>query len=226
MQPCNLSQRLALATLLTVSGAAAANATVINFQSLTGPTTYAAAGNAQTLLINTTIGVVTITGGVVLTNTTNLPANQTSIYGTALNAASLGITTGTGFSNPIVITFPTVITNFFLNVLNGNTQTTTYQVADNAGHSRSFDLVPNLNSGNSLVGFAAVGNVITIGATTGQTTPGGMTVDFFIDNLTFDEALPPTLRTPEPASFALLAAGLLGLAHVRRRQSDNTRLTT
>src|SRR5262245_27467207 len=101
---------------LVISAAVAttASAAVIDFETFTGPSTFAAAGNAQILNISTSIGIVTIQGGVILTNATNLPADETSIYGTAGNAANIGITTGTGFLNPITITFPVPITNFFL----------------------------------------------------------------------------------------------------------------
>src|SRR5437764_7556686 len=86
-------------------------AAVIDFENLTGPSTFSGAGNAQTLNISTSIGTVMISGGVILRNATNLPADSSSIYGTE---NGLLPTHGTGFTNPITITFPTAITNFFL----------------------------------------------------------------------------------------------------------------
>jgi hypothetical protein len=134
---------------------------------------------------------------VILTDATNLPADETSIYGTAGNAANIGVSVGTGFTNPLTVTFPVPINNFFLDVLNGNVEGVTYKVADNNGNSNTTTLAPNLSGGNEVVGFAATGTVVTIAATTGQSTPGGMTWDFFVDNITFDEPLPTT--TPEPS---------------------------
>jgi hypothetical protein len=207
----------------------AAFGSVIDFQTLSGPTTYMAAGNEQTLTISTSIGNVLIEGGVILKNATNMPADETSIYGTTGNAEGLniGITSnGSGLTNPITIIFPVAIQNFFVDVLNGNTNKITYRVSDNQGNSQSFALSPNANGGNELVGFAATGTVVTIGAATGQTASNGqMAWDFFIDNIHFDEPLPPSLGlgpgvpiTPEPASFALLGAGLVGIFFVSRRR--------
>jgi hypothetical protein len=190
-----------------------ARADTIDFETLSGASTFAAAGNAQGISILTSIGNVNFSGGVILTNATNLPADETSIYGTAGNAGNIGVTTGTGFMNPITITFPQNITNFFLDVLNGNTETVTYEVADNLGNSSSVSLAPNLNGGNELIGFAAAGDVVTIRATTGQTTSSGMTWDFFIDNVSFNEPLP----TPEPSTILLLGIGLLIVGGATRR---------
>ena len=56
-----------------------AQAEIVNFEALTGPSTFAAAGPAQPVTISTTLGNVTISGGVILTNATNLPADETSV---------------------------------------------------------------------------------------------------------------------------------------------------
>jgi hypothetical protein len=144
-----------------------------------GPTTFAAAGNSQTLTIATGIGNVIIQGGVILTHATNLPADTTSIYGTAGNATSFGVTTGSGFTNPLIITFPTPVSNFFLDVLNGLSTTVNYHLADNFGNSADFALLPNTSSGQKTIGFAATGNIVTIGATSGPSTANGIAWDFF-----------------------------------------------
>jgi len=186
---------------------------VIDFDTFSGPPLFATAGNAQTLNIPTGIGTVTFQGGVILTNGTNLAADQTSIYGTAGNAQNIGVSTGTGFTNPLTVTFPVPITNFFLDLLNGNTIDVTYTVADNAGHSASFVLPPNTSGEKNLRVFPATSNVVTIAATTGQSTSTGQTWDFFIDNVHFDEPLPPGIpNVPEPAILPILGIGLTCVA--------------
>src|SRR5262249_47339004 len=131
-----------------------AKADVIDFEQFIGPSTFGAAGNAQHLNINGT----QFDGGVILTQATNLPANQTSLYGTARIP---GIFTNPTYLNPLTITFATNITNFFLDVYNGLTTNITYQLADNLGNSATFTLAPNLNGGTTQIGFAAAGSVIT-----------------------------------------------------------------
>ncbi|HZW32109.1 MAG TPA: hypothetical protein VFF52_15460 [Isosphaeraceae bacterium] len=203
--------------LLMTSMPRTACADVIDFEQYTGPSTYAAAGNAQTLDVSTSIGTVVISGGVILTNATNLPADETSIYGTAGNAANIGVTTGSGFTNPLTITFPAPITNFFLDIINGNVIPVTYTLADNAGHSASFSIPPNTQMGLETFGFPATGSMVTVAATTGQSTSTGITWDFFIDNLHFDEPLP---SVPEPESLVILATAALpiGLAYRWRKR--------
>jgi len=157
---------------------------------------------------------------VILSNATFLPADQTSIYGTAGNSANIGVFPGSGFINPITVTFPAPITNFFLDVFNGNIINVNYRVADNSGNNANFVLLPNLSSGQSRIGFSATGSVVTIEATTGQSTSSGQTWDFFIDNIHFNEPLPPDLSgIPEPSTMLLTAAGITLLLLSRSRKT-------
>lgn len=180
-----------------------ASATVVDFESIVGPSTFAAAGPAQHLVFNTVDGQVTFDGGVVLTNTTNLPADETSVYGTA----HFGNPT---LTNPLTITFESPIHNFFLDVLNGLTQDVTYEMSDNTANLADFTLAPNLSSGQKTIGFAATGTQVKIFALP-KDTP---TWDFFIDNIHFNENLPPSI--PEPTPLMLMGVGLLGVAGILR----------
>ena len=188
----------------------AARADVVDFQDQVGPSNFnQVVTSPQTLVYNFGSLSATFTGGVILTNTSNLPANQTSLYGAA--------DFGTGLSNPLTITFSSAVTNVFFDLYNGLTTNIDYLISDNASHSATFNLAPNLSSGTTLVGFAATGTVITIAST----TPPTSTFDFFIDNIHFNEALPPTLAVPEPEIYAMLATGLglMGWVGRRRKQS-------
>jgi hypothetical protein len=186
-----------------------ASAVTINFddQGLTGPSLFSSA-NPSPQTIPITVGGVTATfsGGVILTNTANLPANQTSIYGTA--------SFGQGLTNPLVINFSQPITNFFLDVLNGNTQTLDYTVADNNGNSSTFSLATNLNGGQTQIGFAATGTQVTITSAIGSSIP----YDFFIDNIRFNEALPPNIGTSVPEPFTVIGTIIGGTAAFRMRK--------
>jgi len=171
-------------------------ASIIDFDSLAlvGPSTYAAAGPTRDLSIATgdaNSPNVTITGGTVLTNETFLPADHSSLYGTAFFGSTYPAPAH-AYAPSIVLTFANPISNFFLDVYNGQVFNVTYTVSDELGHSSSFQLVPNLNSGASQIGFATVGSVITI------TSDAGNLWDFSIDNIGFNEALPSTIPTSVP----------------------------
>jgi hypothetical protein len=196
-----------LFVVLLLVFAGPSSAITINFddQGLTGPDNFAAAGPEQVLNIATGAGNVRFEQGVILENTLNLPANQTAIYGTA----SFGDPT---LSNPLVITFANPIVNFFLDVYNGNTVDVTYRVADNAGNSSVFVLQPNLSGGQTTIGFAATGTIVTVEAISGLPF-----FDFFIDNVTFNQDLPPGI-VPEPGTVVLLTGSLAALALVARKR--------
>jgi hypothetical protein len=207
--------------LLTMLGLALlpplAHATVIDFEDLTGPDLFA--GKIPFLPehpeYDTVGGVhVRFDGGVILDETFALPANQTSVYG----SACFGACDTPVLSNPITVTFSDPINNFFLDVYNGWNQPVTYRVADNLGNSADFLLPESALQGHQLIGFAATGTVVTIQALTlgleGE-------FDFFIDNVHFDEPLPPEL-VPEPGSLMLLGSGLISAAVARRRRRLKT----
>jgi hypothetical protein len=190
------------AALAIALAAGTAEATVIDFdsQSLSGPGTYAAAGANRDLSIATAAGNVTITGGTVLTQETFLPANSTSLYGTAFFAAPLATSTSsTGYRPTITLNFPTLVNSFYLDVYNGQTFNVTYTVADNNGHSASFVLVPNLSSGTTQIGFSpANASSVTI------TSDAGSAWDFSIDNIVFNEGVPttvPVTTAPPPTTI-------------------------
>lgn len=207
----------AVTALALSSVAQPARAVVINFEDMTGSTRFvdacAAVSCPQTVIENTSAGLVTINGGVVLTHATNLPADQTSIYGTANLVA--------GLQNPITISFQNPVQNFLVDVINGSTSARNFQLADNAGHSSTFSLASNTSSGATTIGFAATGTQITL-----ADTSGGAAFDFFIDNITFNVPISCTNSScqqqdgtgtvPEPSTLSLLALPALALLFRRK----------
>ncbi|MEL6161520.1 MAG: hypothetical protein AAGJ95_14525 [Cyanobacteria bacterium J06554_11] len=185
-----------------VGWSAPALAIAINFddQGLFGPRFFNSAGDAQTLNIETSAGNVRFSGGVVLTNATNAPANQTSTYGTANNLEADFIRNNPTRKNPLVIEFESPVENFFLDVFNGIPLPLDYTVADDIGNFATFSLLSNLQSGFQKIGFQAAGKRITITPDTSAEAllprfPEGA-YDFFIDNINFNTALPDDLLDP------------------------------
>src|SRR6266853_1701678 len=125
---------LAAALVCLISGVNA-SADIINLEDQpAGPCCFASAP-AETLNYLTSSGPLKINGGTILTNTANLPADQTNVYGTAFFGNSL--------SNTITMTFTSPINNFFFDLLNGQTYTETFVVSDNLGNSQTFNIAPN-----------------------------------------------------------------------------------
>jgi len=198
-----LSLLLVSCTLLLLGSQA--SAVLINFddQGLTGPSTF---GNPMQTINLTNVGGsgvdVTFSGGIILTNATNFPANNTSVYGT--------YGPGNTYTNPMKITFSQNINNFFMDLYNGWTSDRTFSVYDDLGNSTIVTLPPNTSSGQTLIAFAAAGEEINIE----DVTLGVESWDFLIDNIHFNEALP---SVPEPTTLLLLGLGLLGLEGMRKK---------
>lgn len=186
-----------------------ARADVITFdaQGLTGPS-FASQTSASTINVVTSIGIVSFSGGAILTNESALPADTTSVYYTSFFL--------TGGLNPITITFPSNIHNFFLDVYNGQTFPESFTISDNLGNSNTVMLPNNSSSGQALISFAAAGNIVTI------FTPDTTGFDFSIDNIGFNQATPGNV--PEPAALGMFGLGMLliGLFAGLRRRFDQS----
>jgi len=198
MKKPSVALYLVAAALLCLVCGSNASADIINLEDHSGPPDFASA-SALTLNYSTSSGPLTITGGTILTNTNFLPADHTSVYGTAYF--------GNGLSNSIVMTFTSPINNFFFDLLNGQIHDETFTVSDNLGNTQTFIIPPNTPLGVALVSFPTVGSVVTI-------TTADPSWDFFIDNIGFNQATPGT-ATPEPGTMLLLGVGVFGLAAVK-----------
>jgi len=198
---------IAVAVIMT---AAPAHATTIDFEDRTGPSLFADVNpfSPQQLLYSVGGVDVTIDGGVLLDEALDVPANQSTIYGTAC----FGGCSNSELLNPLTVSFSAPIQNFFLDVYNGWITPVTYRVSDNNGNSADFILPPSLQGGHQVIGFAATGSVVSI-----EALNAGGPFDFFIDNIHFDEPLPPNL-VPEPTSMLLLGTGLAAARLARRRR--------
>lgn len=203
------------ATLVAYSSQTQAATLNFDDQGFSGPTTFAAASPITT---TTTIGSIDVTldGGTFLSGATNLPGNNTVTYGTANFPSGSAVLTGA--QNPVTISFSEGINNFFLDVFNGMTVEASYEVSDNAGNSAIFNLPSNFSGGFQTIGFAATGDEVQIRGL--PTVDFGDQFDFFIDNVSFNQPLPPDLVAPIPlpAGLPLMLSGLLGIGLLARRK--------
>src|SRR5262249_49173757 len=94
------------AGVVALFASVAAHATTIAFEDQpAGPSTFAAAGPAQSLFYNFGGVTATFNGGVILTNETSQTTDNTNVYATAyFGDASL--------TNPLTVTFSAPIQNF------------------------------------------------------------------------------------------------------------------
>src|SRR5215204_28017 len=121
-----------------------------------------------------TVGVATFSGGQILSATSNLVANQSKVYGTAIFCS--------GCLPTITIDFSKEVSNFSVVLYNGQTFTVTYVVQDDQGELQSITLPAHFQSGFTTINLPSTGiRKVTITSDTGQW-------DFLIDNVRFDES--------------------------------------
>lgn len=188
-----------------------AHADIITFdsQGLTGPS-YAYQTSASTIAVPTSVGAVTFSGGAILTNESFLPANPTSVYYSSYFL--------TGGLDLVTVTFPTEVTNFSMDVYNGETYAETFTAADDLGASSTVSVAGNSADGYTLVSLPGAVTSVTIG------TPDTAWFDFSIDNIAFEASAGGgggPVPAPEPGSLALLgtAVAALGIGLGRRVRS-------
>lgn len=153
-----------------------ASATVVTFddQGYFGPSVFNFNAGPQQISLSVDGRVITFNGGVVITAATNLPANRTSIYGTASFV--------NGLNNLIQINLDKPVDYVSLDVLNGNIEPIRYFISDDKGNASSVVLQPNLNGGKSRVEFSSGGKQINITSSIGSR----VAYDFFIDNVNLE----------------------------------------
>jgi hypothetical protein len=228
---------LAVAGVLTVA-AAGAQGTVINLQGagVTGTgSLFCSAGPAENISVTAGGYTVVLSGGTPLgPGISNLPATASIAYGTVSNNGFIGCSNLVGYTDPITLKFyqagtttPENVSNFFINLYNGFTSTATYTLEDNLGHGEVFNIGANTASGQQTFGFASAGNSFTING-----TPISGDWDFFVNDIGFNQALPPgstnggkpigTTGAPEPGTLGLLGAAMTLLGFGRRRTRKAT----
>lgn len=169
----------ALVFLLYAPPMMAQTPTVINFDQ------FSASSFFQSIQPPLTVGVATFSGGQLLNATTFLPADPTTVYGTAFFCAGCLPTITIDFSQPV--------SDFSMLVLNGQTFTVVYTVQDNVGGMSTITLVANFLSGAGTVTLPST-NIMKV-----TITSNAAQWDFFIDNVTFQKCAVTnvTMRTNE-----------------------------
>lgn len=175
---CRVSVLAALCLAVSLGGVAAARAgtTTIDFESLTGPSTFGDAGPPLK------IGVATVSGGLVMTAVNGLLSDQSTVYGTADFCA--------GCAASITITFSTPVDDFSAEVLNGSAATgaiISYTVVSDLGGSVTKSLGTDFT--NDAATFTLADSGIT-SVTVSRTEPTEQW-DFFIDDVSFTVPVPP-----------------------------------
>lgn len=226
------SSLFATVCMFALAGSAA-HATVINLQAAGVQGTgqfFSTAGNAETLTLTAGGYDVVLSGGTPLgPGIANLPASNSILYGTNDNyTAPFG---EIGYTNPLSIAFfntgtstPANVTNFFVDLYNGNTVPVDYTIASNSGAAATFSIGNNFSSGQHVFGLPSGGSLFAVIA---GTTPGGCCgYNSFVNDIGFNQAQPGVSPVPLPTTAPMFGAALLGLGvfgySMKRRKKDDT----
>jgi PEP-CTERM motif len=212
------------ATLFFWALAAHAAPFLIDFETVppepTGPSFFAAAGPAQTIVVP---GVASISGGVILGNASFLPAQSfatppntygTAGFGDASLSSTLSVTFNPAFGTVTEVSFPilngsTAVESYVVNAFNGATLTASQTLSN---------LPANSSSGFGIVDVTAASiTSLTIAPTLlNATCCNGW--DFFIDSVALNQSVQQALApTPEPTTLLLFGSVLAGIGALRRR---------
>ena len=202
-KPSRHYQRL-IVTGIGVTMAFNAAAMPIDFESQGAsiPGTFGQNSSDTSSLVMLVNGItVTFSGGILLSRATDLPANETSVYGTTSYVGAM--------DNPLRITFSAPVDNLVFSLYNGQTANTQYEATEN-GISQQFALAPNIFKGSTQISFGGTSSEVDISDISGRGT-----WDFFIDNLQFDPVATP-INVPDAGSTVwLLALGVAAMGLVR-----------
>lgn len=209
------------AGLLLCGGMAFADTILINFETVppepTGPSYFADVPAMQTIVVP---GVATITGGVILGDETNLPAQSfgtpPNVYGTA------GF--GNGLSSTITMMFNPAfgtVDEVSFPVFNGSTTVESYLVdaydgATLAGSQTLTNVPSNGSSGFGIIDLKApaITEITVAPVALDASCCNGW--DFSVDSIALNESVQQAV-TPEPAEFVVLVPALFGIWALKRR---------
>ena len=151
-----------------------------------GPSSFAAAGPAQTIVVyEAGLGFeATIAGGVILGSPSGPPLADAVVYGTASKFGN--VNPDPSLKNSITISFDGHISNFTVDIFNGLPTSAEYEVTDGVDPPDIITLQPN-SSTSDAEGPAGLSVITTAGPTTITITPVGTGPwDFLIDNIITD----------------------------------------
>jgi hypothetical protein len=206
--------------LLFCGGMGFADTVLINFETVPPEATGSPFFDSTPMETIVVPGIATFTGGIILGNESNLPAQSfgtpPNVYGTAgfgnNLSSTLTMTIDSAFGTVNEVSFP---------VFNGSTQVESYIVdafdgTTLAGSQTLSDLPANTSSGFGIIDLkaAAITKITVAPVALDASCCSGW--DYSIDSVALNESVQQAF-TPEPAEFVVLGPALFGIWAWKRR---------